>query len=111
MKKVLNPLWEEIKDERLICLNKQEYFVIKTNDFRSSESKKSATAYSLEYKLGKIDISFEDSFLGVEKDIVITRQETCTVCHGTGAKPGTNPIKCPTCGGTGQIKQMQNTIL
>ena len=60
MKKVLNPLWDEIKDERLICLNKQEYFVIKTNDFRSSESKKSVTAYSLEYKLGKIDISFED---------------------------------------------------
>lgn len=60
MKKVLNPLWDEIKDERLICLNNQEYFVIKTNDFRSSESKKSVTAYSLEYKLGKIDIFFED---------------------------------------------------
>lgn len=60
MKKILNPLWDEIKDERLICLNNQEYFVIKTNEFRNSESKKSVTAYSLEYKLGKIDISFED---------------------------------------------------
>ena len=29
MKKVLNPLWNEMKDERLICLNGQEYFVIK----------------------------------------------------------------------------------
>ena len=58
-----------------------------------------------------IDISFEESFLGVEKEIVISRQETCEVCKGSGAKPGTNPIKCPTCGGTGQIRQTQNTIL
>ena len=58
-----------------------------------------------------IDISFEESFLGVEKEIVISRQETCEVCKGSGAKPGTNPIKCPTCSGTGQIRQTQNTIL
>ena len=58
-----------------------------------------------------MDISFEESFLGIEKEIVISRKETCSKCHGTGAKPGTNPIKCATCGGTGQIRQMQNTIL
>ena len=58
-----------------------------------------------------LDLSFEESFLGVEKEIVITRQETCNVCHGTGAKPGSNPIKCATCGGTGQVRQVQNTIL
>ena len=58
-----------------------------------------------------LDITFEESFLGVEKEIVITRNETCSTCHGTGAKPGTNPMKCPNCKGTGQIKQVQNTIL
>lgn len=58
-----------------------------------------------------VDISFEDSFLGVEKEIIINRQETCSKCHGTGAKPGTNPVKCATCGGTGKVVQMQNTIL
>ncbi len=59
----------------------------------------------------RIDITFEESYLGVEKEIVITRNETCNYCHGTGAKPGTNPMKCPGCQGTGQIRQVQNTIL
>ena len=58
-----------------------------------------------------LEITFEESFLGVEKEMVVTRQETCTVCNGTGAKKGTSAIKCPTCGGTGQVRQMQNTIL
>ena len=58
-----------------------------------------------------MDITFEDAFLGVEKEVVINRNETCEHCHGTGAKPGTNPIKCPDCHGTGQVTQVQNTIL
>ena len=58
-----------------------------------------------------MDITFEESFLGVEKEITINRDETCGVCHGTGAKPGTNPMKCPDCHGTGQVTQVQNTIL
>ena len=36
-KKVLNPLWNEVKEERLICLNDSEYFVIKVNNFKSSD--------------------------------------------------------------------------
>ena len=58
-----------------------------------------------------MDITFEESFLGVEKQVIINRNEECTICHGTGAKPGTNPMKCPECNGTGQIRQVQKTIL
>lgn len=58
-----------------------------------------------------VDISFEDAFKGVDKEIIITRNENCKECNGTGAKPGTKPVKCPTCQGTGQVKQVQNTIL
>ena len=57
------------------------------------------------------DISFEESYLGTEKEIVITRNEKCSTCHGTGAKPGTSVVKCTMCNGTGQVKQVQNTIL
>ncbi len=58
-----------------------------------------------------LEISFEESFLGVEKEIVISRNEECDTCHGTGAKPGTSVTKCTVCNGTGQVKQIQNTIL
>ncbi|MBR2744870.1 MAG: molecular chaperone DnaJ [Clostridia bacterium] len=58
-----------------------------------------------------IEISFEDAFLGVEKEVVITRSETCTTCGGNGAKPGTVIDKCTVCNGTGQVRQIQNTIL
>ncbi len=58
-----------------------------------------------------MDITFEEAYLGVDKEIIITRNETCSHCKGTGAKPGTSPMKCPSCQGTGQIRQVQNTIL
>lgn len=59
----------------------------------------------------RMDITFEQAFLGVEKEIIITRDEECTHCHGSGAKPGTSPVKCPTCNGTGKVTGIQNTIL
>lgn len=58
-----------------------------------------------------MEISFEEAFLGVEKEINITRDDICTVCNGNGAKPGTTIENCTVCGGTGQVKQVQNTIL
>lgn len=58
-----------------------------------------------------IDISFEDSFLGCEKEIVLTRSETCSTCNGTKAKPGTKVETCNMCHGTGTVRQVQNTIL
>jgi len=58
-----------------------------------------------------MEITFEEAFLGVEKEISITRPETCNICNGSGAKPGTSVTKCPTCNGTGTVRQVQNTIL
>lgn len=59
----------------------------------------------------RMEITFEEAFLGVEKEVIITRDETCDTCHGSGAKPGTSKMKCTTCNGTGQVTQVQNTIL
>ena len=58
-----------------------------------------------------IDITFEESYLGVEKTITLNRYEECNHCHGSGARPGTSATTCTTCGGTGQIKQTITTIL
>lgn len=58
-----------------------------------------------------MEISFEEAYLGVDKEITINRNEQCNICHGTGAKPGTSVTKCTVCNGTGQVRQVQNTIL
>lgn len=58
-----------------------------------------------------IEITFEEAFLGAEKEINFNREETCSTCHGTGAKPGTKVDTCSMCHGTGQITQVQTTIL
>ena len=77
---------------------------------RTSSSKRNGPSKGADLNV-RMEITFEQSYLGVEKEIVITRDEECNHCHGTGAKPGTSPIKCPTCHGTGQVTQVQNTIL
>jgi molecular chaperone DnaJ len=59
----------------------------------------------------RLTISFEEAVFGVEKDVEIRSQETCPVCSGSGAEPGTTPETCPECGGSGQTRQVQRTIL
>ena len=57
-----------------------------------------------------IDITFEESYLGIDKEITIMRNEECDNCHGSGAKPGTNPETCNVCHGTGTVTQIQNAL-
>ena len=59
----------------------------------------------------EIPITLEEAFNGCEKEIKITRSELCPTCKGSKSKPGTTPKTCPTCGGTGQIKEVNNTFL
>ena len=56
-----------------------------------------------------LDITFEEAYSGVEKEISINRNEKCSHCNGTGAKKGTSPEKCSVCNGTGKIKQVVTT--
>lgn len=55
-------------------------------------------------------VTFEEAAFGVRKDIEIPRAENCSVCSGTGAKKGTSPKRCPTCGGTGQVRTTHSTF-
>jgi molecular chaperone DnaJ len=52
-----------------------------------------------------VDISFEEAANGVKKEISVRRLEPCEKCSGTGAKPGTGRTTCPSCGGSGQVRQ------
>jgi molecular chaperone DnaJ len=57
-----------------------------------------------------LNITLEDAAFGIEKEIEVERTEVCSLCHGSGARPGTNPIRCPTCNGTGQIRRVQRSL-
>jgi molecular chaperone DnaJ len=57
-----------------------------------------------------IKISFEEAALGCEKEIEISRTEVCSTCRGTRAKPGVQPARCPSCGGSGQIRRVQRSL-
>jgi len=59
----------------------------------------------------RVTLTFEEAAFGVEKDVEITRDETCETCQGSGAKPGTTPRTCPQCNGQGEVRQVHQTLL
>ena len=54
-----------------------------------------------------LEITLEEAARGAEKTIRIPTVEECGTCHGSGAKPGTQPKTCPTCNGHGQERVQQ----
>lgn len=54
-----------------------------------------------------LEITLEEAARGADKTIRIPTMEECETCHGSGAKPGTQPKTCPTCGGAGQVRIQQ----
>ncbi len=58
-----------------------------------------------------LHLTLEEAASGFEKELNIPRLEECPTCHGSGAKPGTSPVTCKACRGTGQVQHVQNTIL
>jgi molecular chaperone DnaJ len=59
----------------------------------------------------KVELTFEQAVFGVEKEIEITRDEVCSTCYGNGAEPGTSPNRCATCQGSGEVRQVRQTLL
>ncbi len=58
--------------------------------------------YDLE---AEIEISLEEVAAGVDHTLEFRRMDVCDTCSGSGAKPGTKPQKCSTCGGYGQVRR------
>jgi len=58
-----------------------------------------------------IALEFEEAVFGLDKEIEFERQEICSVCDGSRAEPGTSPIRCETCKGTGEVRQARQTFL
>ena len=54
-----------------------------------------------------VTISFEEAAFGCEKEISLTRLESCESCHGSGCAPGTTAEVCPDCRGSGTVRVQQ----
>src|SRR3954467_14117617 len=54
-----------------------------------------------------LEITLEDAARGAETKIRIPTLERCETCHGSGAKSGTEPVACQSCGGHGQVRIQQ----
>jgi molecular chaperone DnaJ len=57
----------------------------------------------------ELEIEFEEAVFGAEKDVEVPREEVCSACSGSGAEPGTRPVTCSVCRGTGQVRYTQAT--
>jgi molecular chaperone DnaJ len=56
-------------------------------------------------------ISFEEAAFGVKKSFEFTREENCSTCQGSGAKPGTQVETCSHCKGTGQVRSQSGFMV
>ena len=59
----------------------------------------------------KLKLTYEEIAKGVKKNIKVKKHVACTQCHGSGAKDKGSVQTCNTCGGSGQVRKVQNTFL
>jgi molecular chaperone DnaJ len=58
-----------------------------------------------------INLNFTEAVFGVTRKVLLTKNNTCTFCTGTGAKPGTEKMTCTTCGGNGKLRETRQSIM
>ncbi|MCA9362642.1 molecular chaperone DnaJ [Candidatus Kaiserbacteria bacterium] len=58
-----------------------------------------------------INLTFEESIFGVTRKVLITKNNTCTHCKGSGAKEGSGTETCSTCGGQGKLRETRQSIM
>ena len=56
-------------------------------------------------------LTFAEAISGAEKEIEFTSLVRCERCSGSGAEPGTEPVTCPTCQGSGELRNVRQTML
>ncbi len=56
-------------------------------------------------------LDLEDAVAGVAKDVAVRTAVPCDTCEATGARPGSDVSRCDQCGGSGQVRQVRQSIL
>jgi molecular chaperone DnaJ len=71
---------------------------------RQQQAEASLRGSDLRYNM---EITLDDAFKGMKKNIKIPTNAKCETCHGSGAAKGTKPETCPTCHGQGKVRARQ----
>ncbi len=58
-----------------------------------------------------VEVDLKDVVFGTSKQVILDTALSCATCEGSGAAPGTSPVKCATCQGAGSVPRVQNTPL
>jgi molecular chaperone DnaJ len=58
-----------------------------------------------------INLSFTESVFGATRKVLLTKNNTCAHCSGSGAKVGTEKVSCATCGGNGKIRETRQSVM
>ncbi|MHB1517538.1 MAG: molecular chaperone DnaJ [Acidimicrobiales bacterium] len=56
-------------------------------------------------------LSFREAVFGVQREVEVETPVLCSTCEGTGARPGTFPVRCPECDGAGELRRVRQSIL
>jgi molecular chaperone DnaJ len=75
----------------------------------STQTRRRAPTRGADIQVG-IELTFEEAAFGTAKQVVINRTDLCSVCNGLRAEPGTEPQKCPTCEGAGEVRRVQRSV-
>lgn len=58
-----------------------------------------------------LEISFEESYFGTEKEVNLRKSVVCSKCNGLGGEPGAGKKTCPSCKGSGRIEKVSRSLL
>jgi molecular chaperone DnaJ len=59
----------------------------------------------------RLQLSFEEAVFGADREVTLVVAVPCATCAGSGARPGTTPVRCSECGGTGEVRRVRQSIL
>ena len=59
----------------------------------------------------RLEVDLAEAAFGTTRELKVDTAVLCTVCHGDGAAPGSTPVTCETCGGRGEVHQVQRSFL
>ncbi|MDR3623781.1 MAG: molecular chaperone DnaJ [Chlamydiales bacterium] len=57
-----------------------------------------------------LEITLEEAFHGIEKEIQFPCEKVCSTCKGSGEKPGTKKVSCKYCGGSGYLSSSSHGV-